>query len=100
MVNTPITATVSGGRLNIDVPADWPEGTEVEISLRQMPRIGESEIVSSEEIARTLAVMDACEAIEWSDAERAAWDASRNSQRDREKATFFERAELLRSQWE
>ena len=26
-----IKATVRGGRLELDVPADWPEGTEVEI---------------------------------------------------------------------
>ena len=28
---TMLRATISGRRLELDVPADWPDGTEVEI---------------------------------------------------------------------
>ena len=54
-----IKATVAGGRLELDVPADWPDGTEVEIQpvLDKTP----DGALSPAEIERVLAVMDQLE---------------------------------------
>lgn len=56
-----IRGFVAGGRLELDVPAAWPDGMEVEI---QPVAADEAETISAEEIARTLAAMDAVEPFE------------------------------------
>jgi hypothetical protein len=91
-----IRGTVSGGRLEVDVPDDWPDGTEVEIQ----PVAHDDDVMSPEEIARTLAAMDQIEPFEMTEAEEAAWEAERKARKEAEKATFFQRAEELRRQWE
>jgi hypothetical protein len=88
-----IRGVVSGGRLEVDVPADWPDGTEVQIQ----PVDGE---MSQEEIARTLVAMDQVKPFEMTAEEEAAWEAQRRARKEADKATFFERAEELRRQWE
>ncbi len=65
-----IKATVAGGRLELDVPADWPDGTEVEI--QPLAREAADDTMSPQEIAKLLAVMDQLEPLELTDAERAA----------------------------
>jgi hypothetical protein len=55
--------------------------------------------MSPEEIARTLAAMDQMAPFEMTDAERAAWEAERQSRKDRDKAQFAEHAEKLRRMW-
>jgi hypothetical protein len=96
---TTIKATVSGGRLELDVPADWPDGTEVEILPLRIGEHGDDDKMSPEEIARTLAAMDQMAPFEMTDAERAAWEAERQSRKDRDKAQFAEHAEKLRRMW-
>jgi len=96
---TTIKATISGRRLELDVPADWPDGTEVEIHPLQSGEQGDDDKLSVEEIARTLAAMDQIEPFEMTDSERAAWEAERRSRKERDKAEFFERAEKLRRMW-
>ena len=60
----------------------------------------EPETMSAEEIARTLAAMDAVEPFEMTAAEEAAWQAARDQRKAADKASFFERNEELRRQWE
>jgi hypothetical protein len=74
---TTIKATVTGRRLELDVPADWPDGTEVVIHPVQRGASQDAEAMSPEEIARTLAAMDRVEPFDMSDAEQAAWEAER-----------------------
>jgi hypothetical protein len=88
-----IRGIVAGGRLEVEVPADWPDGTEVQIQPID-------EEMSPEEIARTLAAMDQSEPLEMTAAEQADWEAERQARKEREKAHFFERAEELRRMWE
>ncbi len=97
---TMLRATIKAGRLELDVPPDWPDGTEVEIHPVEPGIEGDSGIMSPEEIAKTLEAMDNMEALEMSEAERAAWEADRQSRTAREKAEFMERAEKLRRLWE
>ncbi len=79
---TTIKATVKGRRLELDAPADWPDGTEVEIHPLDQKSNGVSDAMSPDEIARTLAAMDQVVPFEMTEAEGAAWEA----RGDREKA--------------
>ncbi len=95
-VNT-ITATVRGGRIEVDEPIDLPDGTELRIPL---PDSGDDEPMAPGEIARVLAAMDRIEAFDLTDAERAAWEAERQAQKAREKVAFAEQGEKLRGMWD
>jgi hypothetical protein len=88
-----IRGIIIGGRLEVEVPAEWPDGTEVQIQ-------PVDEEMSPEEIARTLAAMDQVEPFEMTPEEEANWEADRRARKEADKATFFERAEELRRQWE
>jgi hypothetical protein len=95
-----IRATVKGGRLEADVPTDWPDGTEVEIYPVQSGTPDDAGRMSAGEIAQTLAAMDLVEPLDITDAERAAWEAERDDRIQGEKARFAEHAESLRRIWE
>jgi hypothetical protein len=97
---TTIKATVKARRLELDVPADWPDGIEVEIHPLGQGIDGNVEGMSPEEIAKTLAAMDQLESFDMTDAEQAAWEAHRKNRKEREKAQFAEHAEKLRRMWE
>ena len=58
-----IRATVKGGRLEVDVPADWPDGTQVEVYAFQPGIQDDAGMMSAEEIAQTLAAMDQVEPV-------------------------------------
>jgi hypothetical protein len=96
---TTIKATVTRGRLELDVPEDWPDGTEVEIHplAKGAP---DDDAMSPEEIAEMLAVMDRLEPLDLTDAERAAWEAERQARKDWEKVQFAEHAAKLERMWE
>lgn len=96
---TTIKATVSGGRLELNVPMDWPDGTEVEIHPVHGSTHGDDETLSAEQIARTLAAMDQVVPFEMTEAECAAWEAERQARKDREKAEFLQNAEQFRKMW-
>jgi hypothetical protein len=95
---TIVRAEVTDRRLEIAVPADWPDGTLVEVSPVQ--RADDGDKLTPEEIAATLAAMDRSEPLEMSEEEILAWEAQRRSRIEREKAEFMKRAEALRSNWE
>ena len=95
-----IKATVKGGRLELDVPADWPDGIEVEVYPLESGIEDDAETMSAEEIAQTLAAMDQVEPLEITATERATWEAEREGRIRHEKARFAEHAESLRRIWE
>lgn len=97
---TTIRATIKGGRLELDVPAGWPDGTEVEIHPIEQGANGDGDTMSPEEVARTLAAMDQMEPFDMTDAERTAWEGERQARKERDKAQFAEHAEKLRREWE
>jgi len=85
--------------VELDVPADWPDGTEVEI--HPLPQSeADDDAMSPEEIAKTLAAMAQVEPFDLSDVERAAWEADRLARKEREKAEFAGHIETLRRTWE
>ena len=97
---TRIMGTVIGGRLEVDVPIDWPDGTQVEIHPLEAQTGGGTEAAATAEIARTLAAMDQMLPFEMSDAEQAAWEAEQRANKDREKAESAKRAERLLGMWD
>ena len=94
-----IKGTVCGGRLELTVPVDWRKGTEVETHPLPGNTHSDSDVLSAEGIAQTLAAMDRIVPFEMTDAEFAAWEAERRSRKEREKAEFVENAEKLRRMW-
>lgn len=95
-----IRGIISKGRVIMAEPADLPDGTEVEILPVGPTNPEDDGPMSPDEIARTLAAMDAIEPFEMTDEERAAIEADRQARKDWEKARFIEHAERLRSTWE
>ena len=95
---TPIRAVVSQGRLDLEVPADWPDGTQVEI--QPVEGTISDDTLSPKEIARTLATMDQLEQLELTESELTAWETERQARKVWDKAHFAEEAEKLRRMWE
>jgi hypothetical protein len=92
------------GRVVLETPADWPEGTEVMVH-----PVGSEDLLgvreedwpeTPEAIAAWLKWYDSLEPLIFTDEERVAWEAARQEQKEFEKATFAERAEKLRRMWE
>lgn len=94
---TTITATVRGGRLEVSEPIDLPDGTELRIPL---PEPNPDGPLSPDELARVLAAMDRLQPFDLTDAERAAMEAARQAQREREKAEFVAEGERLKRMWD
>jgi len=95
-----LRATIQGGRLELDVPPDWPDGTEVEIHPIQRGAVGGTGVMSPEEIAQTLAAMEQIEAFDMTVGERDAWETERRARKEQDRAQFAEHAEELRRQRE
>lgn len=95
-----IKATVHGGRLELDVPSDWPDGIEVEIHPVGTAVTDDVDAMSPEQIGIVLSAMDKVHAFDLSDAERIAWDAERQAAKQSDKAVFVPHAENLRGMWE
>ena len=95
-----IKATVIGGRIELKVPSEWPDGTEVEIHPvgRGSPAEDDGPM-SPDEIARALAAMDKVEPLVLTDEERAAIEAHRQARKEWEKAHFNEHADKLRERY-
>jgi hypothetical protein len=98
-----IKATVKGGRLELQVPPDWPDGTEVIVQ----PVSHDNGFSDREEdgpdtpeaVAQWLEWYDSLEPLIFTEEERAAWATARREQKEFEKASFAERAEKLRRVW-
>jgi hypothetical protein len=98
-----IIATVKDGRLELDVPPDWPNGTTVEIHcVQERDTLGNSDTgatTSAGALTDWLKWCDALEPLSQADAERAAWEESRRQQQDCETLTLFDWAERRRQAW-
>ena len=92
---TMIKARVTGRRLELDVPSDWPDGTEVEIQPLTNGTVAEEGEMLPDEVARLLAMMDRIEPLELTDAERAAWESERQARKNWEKSRFAQHSEKL-----
>lgn len=97
---TAITATVRDGRLDVQVPSDWPDGTNVEIVPIGASRGGADDSpMTADEIARTLAAMDLVEPLELTEEEEAQIESARRERKQWDKDHFNERAEKLSKDW-
>jgi hypothetical protein len=99
-----VKAIVKNGKIELEAPNNWPEGTEVRIE--PIPASGSIGIRDEdwpntpEGIARHLALMDGIEPLDITLEEEAEWEAARKAQKDFEKARFDEHVEKLRKDWE
>src|ERR1700737_3448858 len=100
---TAIKATAQGGRLELTVPPDWPDGTEVIVRpVRVEETFGlreEDWPTTPEALGKWRAWEGSRELLIFTDEQRAAWETARREQNDFEKATFDQRAEKLRRMW-
>lgn len=100
-----LQGTVRNGQIILDDAVDLREGTRVEVLPieTRAPTVAMREEdwpTTAEEIAALLARMDEVEP-EWlSPEDEAAWRAALCTQKEIEKARFFEHAEDLRRMWE
>jgi hypothetical protein len=101
---TVIRAVVRDGKILLDAPEDWPEGTEALIEpLPHGVTLGVREEdwpETPEGIARHLALMDTIEPLEFTAEEEAEWQAARKARKEIEKAHFNRQAEELQRGWE
>jgi hypothetical protein len=92
------------GQILLEMPADWPDGTEVIIEpISHDESLGMAEEEQGddpESIARWIAEFDAIPPLQITPEEEAEWQVARQAQKEFEKATFFDRAEKLRRMWE
>jgi hypothetical protein len=97
-----IKAIVKDRRIALDVPDDWPEGTEVVIEpLSESIGLSEEDWPATPEgIARHIALMDQVEPFDMTPQEEAAWQADRQARKEYEKAHFDEWADTLQRMWE
>jgi len=97
------SGTVLDGQVILDEPACLPEGTRVEVvPVGQTTTTGMREEdwpTTQEGIAALLARMDSREPLEMSAEEEARWQATRQAQKEFEKAQFAEHAARLRRVW-
>jgi hypothetical protein len=87
-------ATFRGGRIEFDSGVDWPEGTRVEV-LPIQNSVGMNEAdwpTRAEGIAELVKRINEREPLEMTDAEFAAWEAERRSEKERQK-------EFTRQSW-
>lgn len=91
-----ITGVVKDRKVTVEVPADWPEGCEVVVK----PARDDDGPMTPEEIAATLARMDARVTGWLSPEDDAAWCQALQEQREHEKARFAEHAAKLEAMWE
>jgi hypothetical protein len=86
-----VKGVVRNGRVELQQPLDLPDGAEVEVHA-----VGTDLPVTLEERA-TLTRIDEFEPVEWTDEERAVWEAERQARKERAKAEAAARHERLRS---
>ncbi len=95
-----LKGVIHHGQVVLPQPADLPEGTEVEIVPVGLARLADEGPLTTEEIARTLAAMEAIQPFEMTDLERAVLEEDRQVREEWEKSRFNQHAERLREMWE
>jgi len=93
-----IRSVVKNGRVEVDAPADWPDGTPVRIELvfnGQSDYLDESP-ETPEEIQAWLRWYHSLEPIVMAPSEEAAWEADRKMQKEFDVATLSSKADSSR----
>jgi hypothetical protein len=96
---TTIRAIVRNGRIEVDDPIDLPDGTELTIPIPdQAESLGirdEDWLDTPEAIDSWIRWYDSLEPVEFTSAERAAWDAARQAQKDYELSQWQQRSQRM-----
>ena len=95
-----LKGVIHDGQVVLPQPTDLPEGTEVEIVPVGLAWPADEGPLTTDEIARTLAAMEAIQPFEMTDLERAALEEDRQLRKEWEKSRFNKHAERLREIWE
>ena len=90
-----IKATVKGGRLDLQVPPDWPDGTEVEIHPLLQGEANGNGPMTPDEIARVLAAMEKVQPFEMTPEQEAEIEAHRQRNKAYTIATMHKGTEEL-----
>jgi hypothetical protein len=98
MSMTTVRTTVKSGRVELAVPGDWPNGTEVEI--RPVSAEEADEYLSPEEIAQTLAAMHAMKPLPNATQEHQQMEEIIRARKEREKVEFTKRLNRLQQGWD
>ncbi len=79
-----ILSVVKNGRVEVDVPADWPDGTpvRVELGLNGQAKYDDERPETPEEIEAWLRWFHSLEPIVMTPEEEAAWEADRKLQKE------------------
>src|SRR5438105_1213919 len=93
-----IKTKVHAGRIELDVPNDWPNGLEVEVRPLTGPADNE-DLMTPEEIAITLESMRRFEQVESDDESHQKTEEVINARKQREKAEFQKYLEKLKQGW-
>ena len=97
---TVVKTKVHAGRVELTAPIDWPNGLEVEIRPLAVPSSNDDDLMTPDEIARTLAAMRAIKPMEESSEVHQATETTINERKQREKADFLHHLERLKKGWE
>ncbi|HYV38711.1 MAG TPA: hypothetical protein VE988_23705 [Gemmataceae bacterium] len=100
-----ILATIQNGQIVPRQPVDWPEGTEVEVSLIKPKgeKLGMTEDewpTTPEGIAALLKRMDEAEPLEFTPEEEKAWEDDRKARREFELNNFDKRSKMIEGLFE
>jgi hypothetical protein len=99
-----IKAIVKSGRVELSVPSDWPDGTEVivrPVMREQTFGIREEDWPQTDDArAEWLRWYDSLEPLTFTAAEQEAWTAARRDQKKFEHAIFDRHGDELRKIWE
>ena len=90
-----ILSMVKNGRVEVDVPPDWPEGTpvRVELGLNDRTKYDDERTETPEEIEEWIRHFREIEPIELTPEEEAAWAADRKMQAEFDNANADRRIE-------
>jgi hypothetical protein len=88
-----VLSVVKNGRVEVDVPPDWPDGTpvRVELGLNDQANYDDERPETPEEIEEWILRFREIEPIERTPEEESAWEADRKTQKEFDIANAAER---------
>jgi hypothetical protein len=97
-----IRGKVTGGKIEIPAPPDWPDGLEVEVrpADEEFGCTEDEQGDDPESIAEWLAWYDTVQPLILTPEDEARWAAARQAQKEYELSKWDEHSEKLRKMWE
>jgi hypothetical protein len=97
-----IHGRVKNGKIELPAPADWPDGTEVEVRpVEEMVGLTEEDWPATPEaIEEWVAWLSSLQPFVMTPEEEARWQDARRAQKEFQISKFKDHAEKLRKMWE